>query len=212
MNNLAMELSRAAADVAALGGSSAEFAALSDSEVLAARGPIADLLRLSNTAAALLAGTIAHRSRSQLGQSGLAARHGFGNPTLMVRNATGLSRIEAGRLLAVGVLLSDTEQAELRAACAAREAALAEQAARAAADAAANAAVEAAAEAERKAEWEAGRWAAREAERAPAWAAEHPGLPLPDAGPRPITPVIAVPLVPDLPVVPVPVPVPVRRA
>ncbi|TFB72624.1 hypothetical protein E3O06_09900 [Cryobacterium glaciale] len=53
MNNLAMELTRAAATVAALGGSSAEFGGLSDVEVLAA------LLRLSNTAAALLAGTIA---------------------------------------------------------------------------------------------------------------------------------------------------------
>ncbi|MDJ0350549.1 hypothetical protein, partial [Cryobacterium sp. PH29-G1] len=55
---LAVELTRAAAAVAALGGSSAEFAGLSDAQVLTARGPIADLLRLSNTVAALLAGTI----------------------------------------------------------------------------------------------------------------------------------------------------------
>ena len=115
MNNMAVELTRAAAAVAALGGSSAEFANLSDAEVLAARGPIADLLRLSSTAAALPAGTIAERSRPQLGQSGLAARHGFGNPTVMVQHATGLSRIEAGRLLAVGVLMSDTETAERQA-------------------------------------------------------------------------------------------------
>ncbi|TFD11133.1 DUF222 domain-containing protein [Cryobacterium sp. TMT1-2-2] len=125
MNNLAMELTRAANAVAALGGSSAEFAGLSDAEVLAARVPIAALLRLTNTAAALLAGTIAERSRPQLGQSGLAARHGFGNPTLMVQHATGLSRIEAGRLVAVGVLMSETETAE-RDAAAAREATPAE--------------------------------------------------------------------------------------
>ncbi|MCY7404078.1 MAG: HNH endonuclease [Cryobacterium sp.] len=112
MNNVALELTQAAAAVAALGGSSAEFSRLSDAQVLAARGPIADLLRLSNTAAALLAGTIAERSRPQWGQSGLAARQGFGNPTLMVQHATGLSRIDAGRLLAVGVLMSDTETAE----------------------------------------------------------------------------------------------------
>jgi hypothetical protein len=178
MNNLAMELTRAAAVVAALGGSSAEFAALSDAEVLAARGPIADLLRLSSTAAAMLAGTIAYRSRPQLGQSGLAARQGFGNPTLMVQNATGLSRIEAGRLVAVGVLMSETERAE-------------------------RAAAEAAAEAERKAACEADQWAAREAERAAAWAALHPNLPLTDAEPRPITPIVAVPLVPLLPLLPV---------
>ena len=116
MSNVAVELTRAATAVAALGGSSAEFAGLSDAEVLAARGPIADLLRLSSTAAALLAGTIAERSRPQLGQSGMAARHGFGTPTLMVQHATGLSRIEAGRLLAVGVLMRDTETAERQAA------------------------------------------------------------------------------------------------
>ncbi|WP_104081828.1 hypothetical protein [Cryobacterium sp. Y11] len=114
MDNLALELTRAAAAVAALGGSNAEFNSLSDAQVLAARGPIADLLRLSNTVAALLAGTIAKRSRPKLGQSGLAARHGFGNPTLMVQQATGLSRVEAGRLLAVGVLMNETESAERR--------------------------------------------------------------------------------------------------
>ncbi|TFD12918.1 hypothetical protein E3T35_06430 [Cryobacterium sp. TMT1-2-2] len=108
MNIMAMELTRAAAAVAALGSSSAQFSTLTDAQVLAARGPIADLLRLSNTAAALLAGTIAHRSRPELGQSGLAARHGFSTPTLMVQDATGLSRMEAGRLLAVGVLMNET--------------------------------------------------------------------------------------------------------
>ena len=74
MNNFAMELTRAAVAVAALGGSSAGFSSLSDAAVLAARGPIADLLRLSNTAAAMLAGTIADRSPPEFGQSGLAAR------------------------------------------------------------------------------------------------------------------------------------------
>ncbi len=146
-----MELTWAVAAVAALGSSSAEFASLSDAEVLAARGPIADLLRLSNTAAAFLAGTIAQRSRSELGQSGLAARHGFGNATLMAQQTTGLSRVEAGRLVAVGALMSDTETAGWQAAEAARDAALAAQAA-----------AEAVAEAAREAE----RAAAQEAERA----------------------------------------------
>ena len=200
MNNLAMELTRAAATVAALGGSSAEFAGLSDAEVLAARGPIADLLRLTNTAAALLAGTIAQRSQPQLGQSGLAARHGFGNPTLMVQHATGLSRIEAGRLLAVGVLMSDTETAERRAA----EAREAERTAQAAAESAAASAEEAAAQAQRRADWEAAQWEAREADRAEAWAELHPDLPLPEAVPRPMPVVAVVPVAPVAPVTPVP--------
>ncbi|MDJ0378602.1 HNH endonuclease signature motif containing protein [Cryobacterium sp. PH31-L1] len=212
MTSMAMELPRVVAAVAALGGSSAEFAGLSDAEVLAARAPIAALLRLSNTVAALLAGTIAERSRRQLGQSGLAARHGFGTPTLMVQHATGLSRIEAGRLLAVGVLMSETETAEREAAAAreaAREAArVAEAAADAAAQAAAAAAVEAAAEAQRAFAWEAAQWEAREADRAAAWAELYPGLPLPKGQPRPV-PVIAVPPVtPALPLAaPVVVPV-----
>ena len=146
--------------------------------MLDAGASITDLLRVSPLTAALLAGTIAQRSRPELGQSGLAARYGFGNPTLMVQHATGLSRIEAGRLLAVGVLMNDTETAELQAADAAREA---ELASRAAADAAVDA------------EMEAEREAAREAERAAAWAVLHPNLPpLPVVGPRPVPPVVPV--------------------
>ncbi|WP_104177170.1 HNH endonuclease signature motif containing protein [Cryobacterium sp. Y50] len=177
MSNMAVELTRAAATVAALGGSCAEFAGLSEAEVLAARGSIADLLRLSNTAAALLAGTIAQRSRPELGQSGLAARHGFGNPTLMVQEATGLSRVEAGRLVAVGVLMGDTETAERRAADVARDV---ERTARAAEEAAAE--------------------AAREAERAAVWAVLHPDLPpLPVFVSRPVLPIE--PIIAPVPVV-----------
>lgn len=73
--------------------------------MLDAGASITDLLRVSPLTAALLAGTIAQRSHPELGWPGLAARHGFGNPTMMVQGATGLSRIEAGRLLAVGVLV-----------------------------------------------------------------------------------------------------------
>jgi hypothetical protein len=204
MTNMAMELTRVAADVAALGGSSAEFATLSDAEVLAARGPIADLLRLSNTVAALLAGTIAERSRPQLGQSGLAARHGFGNPTLMVQHATGLSRIEAGRLLAVGMLMTETEQAE-RSAAEVREAERAAASATEAAEAAAReAAADAAADAQRDVEWQAAHWEEREADRAATWAELNPDLPLPDAPPRPVELVVAV--VPIAPIVLVPPP------
>ncbi|WP_104087843.1 DUF222 domain-containing protein [Cryobacterium sp. N19] len=200
MTSMAMELTRAAAAVAALGGSSADFAGLSDAEVLAARAPIAALLRLSNTVAALLAGTIAERSRPQLGQSGLAARHGFGNPTLMVQQATGLSRIEAGRLLAVGVLMSETETAE-REGAAAREAARVAQAAQAAADAAADA--------QRASDWAAAQWEAREADRAAAWAELYPGLPLPEGPPRPVPVVAVAPVVPPTPVPPLPLVPPV---
>ncbi|WP_146071820.1 MULTISPECIES: hypothetical protein [unclassified Cryobacterium] len=70
MSTLAVDLTRAAVAVAALGGSSAEFSSVSDPEVLAARGPIADLLRLSTTVAALLAGMIAQRSRPPAGPVG----------------------------------------------------------------------------------------------------------------------------------------------
>ncbi|TFD67000.1 DUF222 domain-containing protein [Cryobacterium sp. Hb1] len=205
MTNMAMELTRVAADVAALGGSSAEFATLSDAEVLAARGPIADLLRLSNTVAALLAGTIAERSRPQLGQSGLAARHGFGNPTLMVQHATGLSRIESGRLLAVGMLMSETEKAE-RSAAEVREAERAAASATEAAEAAAReAAADTAADAQREMEWQAAQWEAREADRAAAWAELNPDLPLLDAPPRPFALVdAAVPIVPIVLVPPPP--------
>ncbi|WP_105033965.1 DUF222 domain-containing protein [Cryobacterium aureum] len=209
MNNMAMELTRVVAAVAALGGSCAEFAGLSDAEVLAARAPIAALLRLSNTVAALLAGAIAERSRPQLGQSGLAARHGFGTPALMVQHATGLSRVEAGRLLAVGVLMSETETAERHAAEVREAARVAQARADAAAQAAAAAAVEAAADAQRAFEWEAAQWEVREVDRAAAWAELYPGLPLPEGPPRPVLVDAVTLVVPVAPAPPLPLVAPV---
>ena len=85
MNNLALELTRAANAVAALGGFSAEFASLTDAQVLAARVPIADLLRLTNTAAAMLAGTIA---ASQTGSRGAMAVSTSSTGELGPRNRT----------------------------------------------------------------------------------------------------------------------------
>ena len=74
MTDLAEDLRQAAHAVALLGSSSADLAALPDAEALAGQKQIACARRLLDTYAALMAGTIARRSRPELGHSGLATR------------------------------------------------------------------------------------------------------------------------------------------
>jgi len=59
-----------------------------------------------------MAGTIARRSRPELGHSGLAAQQGFLSPEAMIQKFTGSSKNEAFKLVAVGTLLAHTEAAD----------------------------------------------------------------------------------------------------
>ncbi|WP_104192981.1 hypothetical protein [Cryobacterium sp. Y82] len=120
----------------------------------------------------------------------------------MVQHATGPSRIGAGRLLAIGVLMSETEEAERRAVEVREAERRAVRATQAAAEAAAREAAVASADAQREAEWQGAQWEAREADRAAVRAELNPDQPLPDALPRPVLPVVAAgPAVPAVPVV-----------
>jgi len=112
VDGLDEQLRSAAAAVAAYGSSSADFAGLSDERVLEARGPIADLRRLSDTYSAFLSGTISARSRRELGGNGLSARQGFVTPEAMVQHATGTTRGDAAKLVAAGILMAETDTAE----------------------------------------------------------------------------------------------------
>ena len=108
MTNLAEDLRQAADAVALLGSSSADLAALPDAEVLAGQKRIASIRRLVETYAALMAATIAERSRPELGHSGLAAQQGFLSPEALIQNATGSSKGDAYKLVAVGTMMADT--------------------------------------------------------------------------------------------------------
>ena len=112
MTDLAEDLRQAADAVALLGSSSADLAALPDAEALAGQKQIACARRLLDTYAAWMAGTIARRSRPELGQSGLAAQQGFLSPEALIQNWTGSSKGDAYKLVAVGTMMADTEAAE----------------------------------------------------------------------------------------------------
>ncbi|TFC66114.1 hypothetical protein E3O53_04130, partial [Cryobacterium sp. TMT2-18-3] len=112
MRNLAEDLWQAADAVALLGSSSADYEALPDAAVLAGQKKIAAARRLLDTRAALMAATIARRSRPELGHSGLAAQQGFLSPEALIQNWTGSSKGDAYKLVAVGTMMADTEAAD----------------------------------------------------------------------------------------------------
>ena len=112
MTNLAEDLRQAADAVALLGSSSADYEALPDAAVLAGQKQIAAARRLLDTRAAWMAGTIARRSRPELGHSGLAAQQGFLSPEAMIQKWTGSSKGDAYKLVAVGTMMADAEAAE----------------------------------------------------------------------------------------------------
>ncbi|WP_166786577.1 DUF222 domain-containing protein, partial [Cryobacterium sp. TMT1-19] len=112
MTNLADDLRQAADAVALLGSSSADLAALPDAEALAGQKRIACARRLLDTYAALMAATIAERSRPELGHSGLAAQQGFLSPEALIQKWTGSSKGDAYKLVAVGTMMADTEAAD----------------------------------------------------------------------------------------------------
>ncbi|MDJ0323906.1 DUF222 domain-containing protein [Cryobacterium sp. PH31-AA6] len=112
MATQAEQLRQAADAVACLGCSSADLESLSDAAVLVGQRQIAELRRLVETYAAWTAGTIARRSRPELGHSGLAAQQGFLSPEAMIQKVTGSSRGDAYKLVAVGTMMATTEAAD----------------------------------------------------------------------------------------------------
>ena len=112
MQNLTDQLRQAATAVALIGDGAAAFAALTDEQLLRVQGDIASLRRHADTYAAWAAGEIARRSSRELGFTGLAQRNGFLSPEALIQSATGGTRTEAAKLVAVGTLLGQTEAAE----------------------------------------------------------------------------------------------------
>jgi len=107
----------AAADaVTRFGACSADFDALPDAELLAAQREITRLQALTTTRSVWVAKAVAHRSRPELGQSGLAAQQGFLNPGDLMQDLTGASKADARKLADVGRMLADSEAAEAAAA------------------------------------------------------------------------------------------------
>jgi hypothetical protein len=112
-------LAAAVAAVVVLGATRADYVALTDVEALSGQKALAALQRELDTRKAWMAGTLADRSRHELGHSGLAARHGHLSPEALIQDLTGGSKTDAHKLVRVGEMLAETDAADDRAAGAA---------------------------------------------------------------------------------------------
>jgi hypothetical protein len=103
-----------------LGTSSSDYDSLTDAQLVAGQHELARLRRLVETRQTWMAKALAHRSRPELGQQGLAARRGFLSPDALIQDMTGITRTDARKLVDVGRMLAETEAAEADAADSAR--------------------------------------------------------------------------------------------
>lgn len=89
----------------------ADAALLTDAELLAAMPAVEAIVRQAEMLVAQLAFEVAHRSRRELGHSGLASRQGFVNPESLVRSLTRSGLREASRSIRVGTMLGESAAA-----------------------------------------------------------------------------------------------------
>ena len=85
-----------------------------DAKIMATQARLADARRLLDAASALVAGVVDHRSRPELGHSGLAQREGFGSPEKLIQHLTGSTARDATTLVAVGAMVRPDSSPWLR--------------------------------------------------------------------------------------------------
>ncbi|PXA71712.1 HNH endonuclease signature motif containing protein [Cryobacterium arcticum] len=115
-------LVEAAASVARLGRCSTDYDRLSDADALAGQKTLARLRHELDTCKAWMAKTLAQRSRWELGQDGLAKKHGYLSPEDLIQNLTGGTKADTRKLVEVGRMLAETEAASALQAAAEAEA------------------------------------------------------------------------------------------
>jgi hypothetical protein len=81
---------------------------LDDHALLVEQRRVAEASKKLNAYASLLAGEVGHRSRRDLGYSGLAQREGFRTPEALVQFTTGSTAREAVTLVQVGTMVHDS--------------------------------------------------------------------------------------------------------
>lgn len=87
--------------------SDADLAALEDVELLAAISRLEDSARQIDVARARFSSEVARRSRKELGNAGLAARHGHISAEALLKSLTRISSQDASRRIRVGAMLTD---------------------------------------------------------------------------------------------------------
>lgn len=107
MTETASKLIAAASTVAALGDSFEAVDALANDDVLAGQAALTALHQASQMFDAWYAGSIARRSRHELGYSGLAKEQGFSDTESLIQSITGGTRAEASKLVKVGTMVNE---------------------------------------------------------------------------------------------------------
>src|SRR5690606_26353665 len=95
-----------ATPTALLSFTSATATALTDDELIAAQRDVAEQRRILDASAAVLAAETQHRSRRELGHSGLAQRRGARSAEVLIQHVTGVSGADARTLVRVGTLVT----------------------------------------------------------------------------------------------------------
>lgn len=113
----------AASLVAGLGCCSADYDALSDADALAGQRTLTQLQHELDTRKAWMAKTLTHRSRWELGQAGLASQQGHISPESLIQKLTGATKAETRKLVDVGRMLAEAEEADAQQKAAEAEAA-----------------------------------------------------------------------------------------
>ncbi len=81
---------------------------LEDSVLLATQRELSELRRIVDARSSLVAGEVAHRSRRELGYSGMAQKLGFQNAEKLVQATTGSTRRDASTLVTAGTLVHES--------------------------------------------------------------------------------------------------------
>lgn len=113
MPNLTSKLSEAAAAVDAFRDDSNGYQILDDTELLGAQAAYSELQRLALPQGAAIAAEIARRSRYELGFSGLAKREGFVDAESLIQSISGSTRAEAVKLVRVGGMMAQVDDAAM---------------------------------------------------------------------------------------------------
>ena len=113
MSEMTESLASLEALAATLPSDSVPFGTLSDSELIGVPAAVARLQRRLDATAAMAAGEIARRSRTDLGYDGLAQRSGYRTPTGLIQKVTGESTREISKRVRVGVMIFQAEDARL---------------------------------------------------------------------------------------------------
>src|SRR6476469_2756754 len=99
----------AAYAVVAFGVEPEDFQQHTDQQLLGVQQATADLQRNLDLVKTRSAGPAVRRSRSELGQAGLAAREGYRAPAQLLQTGTGATAREANQLVKLGTIAGEAE-------------------------------------------------------------------------------------------------------